>query len=437
MGSIPIFNLSPVSQGWGSYTIPPRRSLDVPKDLAIQLAEMPDYRCDSEEILDTYPFSKDGLIHLGWSGPFWYPDGYGSISQEIASYLCGMAGVKAIISPRDYHPGMGKCGGHELKDWTEKAFVPENIVEALSSPQEKALYGINFTWPRECHRSVWPRTIGYTMFETDSCPIDWVRSMNLCRRIMVPSAHCIQAFQNRGVTTPMHVVPQGVNPDAWPVIDRSEHTGPFTFLIAGGLTHRKNPIGAVRAFLCAFPEKQDVRLLVKTRAGEIVGGFQNWLKQIPKDDRIVIIAENSTPRDMLTYFGKADAFVWPSRGEGYGLTPVQAMSTGLPVIVSDNSGMSQFCDPRYNYPISCKTVKVPDQQNGGYPDVWGDCGNWWEPNFDELVETMRSVYKHQGKARRKGQRAAEWVREKWTIGHICQKILEVVCDDAKESGLEW
>ena len=273
------------------------------------------------------------------------------------------------------------------------------------------------------------------MFESTATPLHWTEPMNLCRRIMTPCETSKQAFQSRGVRVPIHVVPQGVNPDAWPIVDRRHREQPFTFLIAGGLTYRKNPIGAVRAFLAAFPGNNDVRLVIKTRGGK--AGFTDWLKQIPRDDRIVTIAENSTPKQMFDLFASADAFVWPSRGEGFGLPPVHAMSTGLPLIVSDNSGMSQYCDDRHNYPIPCKEVPVPRCADGGYPEEWGDCGNWWEPDFDALVETMRDVQKYRKVAYRRGQHAARWVRDHWTITQCCQKILEIVCDDARESGLEW
>jgi len=431
---IDILNLGHIDQHIGSTKIPPQRWTPVPDALAIQLAGDLDYRCDSDDLLGEYLFAKDDLIHLGWSSPLWYVDGYGSVGQEIANAFLQMAGVKLTIALRDYHPALGKCGGLPLERWGE-AFVPQSIIDRLREDQEKPIYGINMTFPGDCHRSAFPRTIAYTMFESTATPMEWTKPMNLCRRIMTPCENSAQSFRVRGVTVPIHIVPQGVNPEVWPYVDRSKRDGPFTFLIAGGLTYRKNPIGAVRAFLAAFPHDRDVRLVIKTRAGQIEGGFKNWIDRVPKDDRIQIIAENSTPKRMVQYFLDADAFVWPSRGEGFGIPPVEAMSTGLPVIASDNSGMSQYCDSRYNYPIPCKEVKVPNQANGGFPDRWGDCGNWWEPDFDALVESLRDVRNNRKRALAKGKSAAAWVREKWTIMHTCQKILEVVCDDARESGL--
>jgi glycosyltransferase involved in cell wall biosynthesis len=129
---------------------------------------------------------------------------------------------------------------------------------------------------------------------------------------------------------------------------------------------------------------------------------------------------------------KSHCFVFPSHSEGFGLTPLQSMSTGMPVIVSDNSGMSEYCNPSYNFPVPCYEVKVPDCRNGGFPDGWGDVGNWWNPHFDALVEAYRAVYADYGRAHKIGMDAAKWVRENWTVKHTCDKIIEVVKQDFEE-----
>lgn len=436
MENIHVKNLTGQDQNFGSICVT-KSGADIPLSLARTLVEQADYCSDDKGLLSEYPVVKDDLLHIGWSSPFYYCDGYGSIGQEIASVLLSVPGVRCRIVPRDYDPSDPRLGGLSLDRWSEVMHVPESIVNALRSEQPKCLYGINMTWPRDCHKSAFPRTIGYTMFETNATPLPWTKSMNQARRLITPCPANMEAFRNRGVTVPIDVVPQGINPEAWPIIDRAKRDQPYTFLIAGGLTYRKNPIGAVQAFRAAFPENNDVRLLIKTRAGRIAGGFRNWINTVPRDDRIEIIAEDSTPEAMAMFMATADCFLWPSRGEGFGLPPLQAMATGLPVIVSNNSGMSQYCDKKYNYPIPCKEVPVPRQSDGGYPDDWGDCGNWWEPDFDCLVEAMRNIVRHPNRAYNIGMRSAEWVRENWTVMHTCQKILEVVRTDAEEDGIEW
>ena len=429
---IPVCNLTRVLQVHGHYRLKPGEWVDLPPLLAERLAGNPDYRVDSRDLLSRYKFRETDGLHLGWSSPLHYADGYGSIGQEIAATYLDM-GIKLSLIPRDYTPT--NFGGFALDDWHRKAFVPEVLVERLHRPLERCFYGFNMTWPREVHRHPFVRGFGYTMFETTLPPRIWAETMNKCRRMVVPCEQNKTAFQDIGVTVPIHVAQLGVNPDAWPYIDRSRIHGtlPFTFLMAAGLTYRKNPVGAAEAFVAAFPSDPDVRLVFKTRDG---GAFRHWAQCLPPDDRIQVVSEESTPPQMLNWMHVADAFVFPSHGEGFGLTPLQAMSTGLPTIVADNSGMSEYCDNRYNYPIPCCEIPVPKAPNpAAYPADWGDVGNWWDPDFDAVVAAYREIRRHPARAFAKGRKAADWVREQWTVRDTCERLLAVVMEDAREDGL--
>jgi glycosyltransferase involved in cell wall biosynthesis len=408
----------------------PGEFTEVPYELGSRLAGDPDYKCEDPGLIGEYSFVGEDGMYLGWSSPLMYSDGYGSIAQEIASEFLRM-GVGLSIFPRDYTPEHPMFGSIAREKWVSDAFVPANIFQRLEQEQKKCFYGVNMTFPKEACNAPFPRTIGYTMFETTKPPADWVAPMNLCRRLMVPCKQNKEAFETAGVDVPIDVVPLGVNPDWWTCIDRKAQLRkrPFTFLMAAGITYRKNPVGAAEAFVRAFHHGEDVQLILKTRANA-AWGFRAWIDDLPQDERIKVICKDSTPTEMRQWMWNADAFVFPSHGEGFGLTPLQAMATGLPTIVSDNSGMSEYCNKRYNYPIKCEEVPVPPNNEGGYPDEWGDVGNWWNPDFDRLVGCMREVYEDRRGAYKKGMSSAEWVRENWTVNHTCANILDVVANDA-------
>ena len=436
MGAIPVYNLTGKDQSWGQHTLPSAMWTDIPRELASTLAGMHEYRADSAELIGDYKFLDDGGTFLGWSSPLMYCDGYGSVGIEMTRTFLKM-GVALSIYPRDYDPASRRFGSVPLDRWEKEGHIPASVVDRLKVPQDKCFYGINCTWPPEVQNHPFARGIGYTMFETTLPPRYWAESMNNCRRVIVPCAQNVQAFRDIGVTVPMDVVGLGVDADRWTYFDRTGNPFGFTFLMSAGITMRKNPVGAARAFVDAFPnvpKYADVRLILKTRARRCASGFWDWEEEIPNDPRIQVICEDSTPEEMVFWMHSADAFVFPSHSEGFGLPPLQAMCTGLPVIVSDNSGMSEYCDDRYNYPVPCHEVKVPDQANGGFPTEWGDVGNWWNPNHEALVETMRSVYENRDKSLQKGKAAADWVRERWTWENSCRAILDVVMKDAKEDG---
>lgn len=51
------------------------------------------------------------------------------------------------------------------------------------------------------------------------------------------------------------------------------------------------------------------------------------------------------PADVGRVYLDHDVFVWPSRREGYGLPPVEAMACGCAVVTTDNGGSEEFAVP--------------------------------------------------------------------------------------------
>ena len=61
--------------------------------------------------------------------------------------------------------------------------------------------------------------------------------------------------------------------------------------------------------------------------------MEDW---IAKEPRLTI-----QTGDPLPYLQKADCYVHPSYQDGYGYAPMEAMSCGVPVIVSEDTGAKE------------------------------------------------------------------------------------------------
>jgi glycosyltransferase involved in cell wall biosynthesis len=107
---------------------------------------------------------------------------------------------------------------------------------------------------------------------------------------------------------------------------------------------------------------------------------------------------------------------------GFGLPPLEAMATGLPTIIADNTGMKDYSDDRYNYTVKF-SHKSPAQR---YPSNWGYVGNWYESDIKDLKAKMLEVYENQDEAREKGKLASRWVHEKWTIEESAKSIISAI-----------
>src|ERR1700685_814933 len=55
-----------------------------------------------------------------------------------------------------------------------------------------------------------------SMYEASRIPADWPAKLNLATTLIVPSRFVASAFRASGVTVPIEVVPDGVDPQAYP-----------------------------------------------------------------------------------------------------------------------------------------------------------------------------------------------------------------------------
>lgn len=81
----------------------------------------------------------------------------------------------------------------------------------------------------------------------------------------------------------------------------------------------------------------DTRLIIHAQFG--IDQFEDLKKFIEQDERITFI-EKTVSHPGLYYMG--DVYVYPTRLDGIGLTIAEALSSGLPVIATDNPPMNEF-----------------------------------------------------------------------------------------------
>lgn len=348
---------------------------------------------------------------LNWYGGFSQGAGYSGSSEKIAIAL-----EKLGVDIRHM----------SIRSKDLQANITEKGKEIKAKPFQLGEVGICYGLPNSFTSIQNKIKIGFSMFETDKLPRtkeenDWCgkdgqpeTNCNLMDLMLVPSRHNEELFKREGVTTPIEVVHLGVDTDAYPKVERPPRKT-FTFLMYGVLTIRKNPGAALSAFLDLYKDNPDVRIIFKTHSGTM------GAVQMPYPN-VQIIDEYTTPEKMKEYLFEADAFVFPSRGEGWGLPPLEAMATGLPTILSHNTGLSEYCDYAYNYPIVCPT-KSPAQR---FPKKWGNVGNWYEPDYERLKYFMKYVVDNREECYLNGLKASDWVRDNFTFDNTAKRILELV-----------
>lgn len=246
-------------------------------------------------------------------------------------------------------------------------------------------------------------TVGRTMFETDGVPADWVHLCNGMDQVWVPSTFNVETFTAAGVDQHrMRVVPSPIADHVFrapvePLRLPGSDTYAFLSVFAWGL--RKGWDILTRAFIEEF-ERGEAKLILKVTPADkqtlvdhqlqlerfIVESLGRNPSRCPE---IFFIDSALSMDEMLRLYRSADAFVLPSRGEGWGRPYMEAMAAGLPTIGSRWSGNLEFMDDDNSYLIDCGTEVVPAEAILEVPQYRGH--RWGVPSIGHLRELMRAV----------------------------------------------
>ncbi len=138
---------------------------------------------------------------------------------------------------------------------------------------------------------------------------------------------------------------------------------------------------------------------------------------------IEVIRGAVNERELTELLGRAHCMVYPSRGEGFGITPLEAMATGIPAIVPNEHGISEYFDKRYML-----EVKAPGRCPGLYNRFKGqDVGEMVIADVDDLRRQMRYAFTHQKDMHELGKKASKYV-QKYTYAKTAEKLVTILKD---------
>lgn len=264
-----------------------------------------------------------------------------------------------------------------------------------------------------------PYRIIYTMFESDKIPDDWIEYLKIADAVLVPSKWCQAVFAKAGIAA--DVVPLGYDDGVFEYAPRHEKRpqhGTFNFLHYDAFNARKGFLEVFKAFTQEFNQDEPVRLVLKTTVDNY---YQRFPINMDIYKNIEIVHGKISPFELQQLIHRCDCFVFPSRGEGFGVTPLECMATGMPVIVPNAHGISEYFDDTCMY-----EVKVDGPSPALYSRYKGiDVGQMVTCSVSDLQKRMRWVYEHEREAIEKGKLAAEYAKH-WTLSNTAVSIKRVI-----------
>ena len=152
---------------------------------------------------------------------------------------------------------------------------------------------------------------------------------------------------------PIHL---GVD-NSWFSIPRSEspHHRPY-ILYVGNIKPHKNLGALVKAFGSISNRISHDLVLVGKKEGFITGDYIVAIEAQDLKGRVHFTG-HVDDMQLRSYFSHADALVFPSLYEGFGLPPLEAMAANCPVLVSNVGPMPEICGDAALY---CDPYRIDD-----------------------------------------------------------------------------
>ena len=129
-----------------------------------------------------------------------------------------------------------------------------------------------------------------------------------------------------------------------------------------------------------------------------------------------VIRDHVPQADLAGLYKSVDAFVLPSRGEGWGRPIVEAMAMGLPVIATNWSGMTEYMTNENSYLIAVE--RLEEVVNGPFKGH-----RWALPCVKHLGELMRHVVTNRKEAQGKGRVARRDMETKYSPEVVGRKVI--------------
>jgi glycosyltransferase involved in cell wall biosynthesis len=112
------------------------------------------------------------------------------------------------------------------------------------------------------------------------------------------------------------------------------------FLFAMGYEPRKNMAGVMQAYRILHDAHPGVKLVAVIGHAATRLQWQKWITEQGLDGSVLLLGSISQEA-LIVLYNLAEAFLFPSLREGFGLPPLEAMACGTPVVVSDRSSLPE------------------------------------------------------------------------------------------------
>ena len=192
----------------------------------------------------------------------------------------------------------------------------------------------------------------------------------------------------------------------------------FILLSIGAMTENKGIKELILAFSILRKKNKNIKLILKDQSNlydifaksHIQHLKNSKFKDLINEEiisNIIFISNNLNCEQINDLYGISDCYVSPYLAEGFGLTPLEASSSGTPIVITKGGSTDDYFSPIMGEQISSKLVT---NKNASY----------LRPNIDSLVENINLIITNPEKYG--GKSSHGLVADKYSVKNSVQKL---------------
>jgi glycosyltransferase involved in cell wall biosynthesis len=340
--------------------------------------------------------------------------GLGVATRNTIRMLTGLGTPMALT---DVDPG-GKRRGH---DGTYTP-LPDDATAEERTPYQVTLFHMNAPgladqlWLNKSWSALDRITATVPFWELPKLPESWLPMLDAIDLILAPT-HFVEDAVRASLPEANVIyyrqtvfVPEDVPADRakWGIPEDA-----FAFVSSFDISsdiERKNPEAVIDAFRQAFPDDENVALVLKVNSSAearalFADRLEGLLAAATADPRIVLIDRVLDYIEVLSLYASSDVLVSLHRSEGLGLSLMEAMSLGKPVVTTGWSGNMDFTTEENSCLVGYDFIPVDSQHPSYSAEIIGEGIMWADPRVDEAAAHMRRLAEDREYAAALGARA--------------------------------
>lgn len=267
--------------------------------------------------------------------------------------------------------------------------------------------------------------IGVEVADSDRVSNEAVNISNVADALIVPSNFSKNAYQSSGTRIPIHVIPHGLsshfyrpkrepNRKEFKYLDKMKKEKNYIYLLffLWHSSHRKGADLVYHVFNQLSKERDNVVLILKSSSLSFGQGMMF------DQQKTILIAGWLEEDDIVDLYDLADIYLLFSRGGGFELNGLEALSRGLITLGAEVGAWTDYLPKEFLLPISRMVKVLPNNAYhvglGGEIDI--------DKATDKLIEIVDNIDEWKARARE----YSKYILENYSWDKIGEKLIKVI-----------